>query len=117
MTPLVIISIHAPLAGCDQSLVCPLGNHHGISIHAPLAGCDRQGVTFGMGMEISIHAPLAGCDPARRTMLSAQRISIHAPLAGCDEAPMANFQTNTNFNPRTPCGVRHYRLALLVIGR
>ena len=35
-----------------------------ISIHAPLAGCDdmQQAVT-DTKLEISIHAPLTGCDP------------------------------------------------------
>ena len=34
-----MISIHAPLAGCDDGRVRP-GGRRGISIHAPLAGCD-----------------------------------------------------------------------------
>ena len=33
-----------------------------ISIHAPLAGCDEPIVTHWMPLPISIHAPLAGCD-------------------------------------------------------
>ena len=33
-----------------------------ISIHAPLAGCDDNGVALDIPMVISIHAPLAGCD-------------------------------------------------------
>ena len=34
-----------------------------ISIHAPLAGCDgRGGAAGGDTPQISIHAPLAGCD-------------------------------------------------------
>ena len=34
-----VISIHAPLAGCDISVGCAV-KVHVISIHAPLAGCD-----------------------------------------------------------------------------
>ena len=35
-------------------------------------------------------------------------ISIHAPLAGCDDQELPNPDpVNINFNPRTPCGVRH----------
>ena len=35
----------------------------GISIHAPLAGCDdAQRVIYRIKINISIHAPLAGCD-------------------------------------------------------
>ncbi len=33
-------------------------------------------------------------------------ISIHAPLAGCDTKEYRRTATATNFNPRTPCGVR-----------
>ena len=33
-----------------------------ISIHAPLAGCDDQHYTIDRLVDISIHAPLAGCD-------------------------------------------------------
>ena len=40
--PSVLISIHAPLAGCDWWLAnCDLDMT--ISIHAPLAGCDAHG--------------------------------------------------------------------------
>ena len=33
-------------------------------------------------------------------------ISIHAPLAGCDATSTVTPGTSTDFNPRTPCGVR-----------
>ena len=36
------ISIHAPLAGCDTSLLLHIFWCMVISIHAPLAGCDRE---------------------------------------------------------------------------
>ena len=36
-----------------------------------------------------------------------QRISIHAPLAGCDGLAREECVVEYNFNPRTPCGVRH----------
>ncbi len=35
-------------------------------------------------------------------------ISIHAPRAGCDPKPCRGSSGARNFNPRTPCGVRHY---------
>ena len=41
------------------------------------------------------------------------KISIHAPLAGCDFICMALSRYWSNFNPRTPCGVRLYRLLKL----
>ena len=33
-------------------------------------------------------------------------ISIHAPRAGCDIRPGSGTEAGTDFNPRTPCGVR-----------
>ena len=78
-----IISIHAPLAGCDS-------------------GCDRGHVHF----PISIHAPLAGCDRGSGSRAPTITISIHAPLAGCDAFRFCSCCASGNFNPRTPCGVR-----------
>ena len=104
-----IISIHAPLAGCDAWLPQVPRLQTGISIHAPLAGCDGRRFNKCRKIAISIHAPLAGCDaraqqrycciqrfqsthPLRGATLPAlwsadtRAISIHAPLAGCDVA-------------------------------
>ena len=101
-----------------------------ISIHAPLAGCDALYTTLFINSKISIHAPLAGCDPSRhffskgplhfnpRTPCGVRQrldelhvefesISIHAPLAGCDHRhPGQDDGAADHFNPRTPCGVR-----------
>ena len=56
-----------------------------ISIHAPLAGCDRRETELIPTKTISIHAPLAGCDEMPFFKESTYiDISIHAPLAGCD---------------------------------
>ena len=101
-----MISIHAPLAGCDGAAEKAFERMR-ISIHAPLAGCDlgaivhiRAVVNFNprtpcgvrqvsgdVGFDlwdISIHAPLAGCDAPHQKAAGYRSISIHAPLAGCD---------------------------------
>ena len=39
-------------------------------------------------------------------------ISIHAPHAGCDMRMTVTRSISTDFNPRTPCGVRHYSISL-----
>ena len=59
------ISIHAPLAGCDQAVVDKKQDRRHISIHAPLAGCDFWLLSREAWIQISIHAPLAGCDVRR----------------------------------------------------
>ncbi len=123
-----IISIHAPLAGCDHLRLAASARRN-ISIHAPLAGCDTAASAQSGIIRISIHAPLAGCDlMCRMRLLSILLfqsthplrgatwayiyhdkdgvISIHAPLAGCDIDPFSFSYMESDFNPRTPCGVR-----------
>ena len=77
-----------------------------ISIHAPLAGCDMDRSRRPGKRRISIHAPLAGCDWMDRPRVKTDEISIHAPLAGCDIVKHKIQNLEVNFNPRTPCGVR-----------
>ena len=102
------ISIHAPLAGCDQGLQAGMFLTRHFNPRTPCGV--RRVVTeaYDANVGISIHAPLAGCDPAQpmhRRLLqvfqsthplrgataqitaylqSLKDISIHAPLAGCD---------------------------------
>ena len=65
---------------------------------------------------ISIHAPRAGCDyDVLRGHSRAGCISIHAPRAGCDIEPNFFSFIPLNFNPRTPCGVRHGINALMQV--
>ena len=87
-----------------------------ISIHAPLAGCDDPGV-FGVcaAVAISIHAPLAGCD---RLIIRPGRYHhlYFNPRTPCGVRPIAapRMASSAHFNPRTPCGVRLAQV--LVIG-
>ena len=39
-------------------------------------------------------------------MLPSNPISIHAPRVGCDGQNIIGLSLESNFNPRTPCGVR-----------
>ena len=103
------ISIHAPREGCDYFLI-----HENIivsiSIHAPREGCDSTKTPGCRAKEISIHAPREGCDLERHFYFSKKTISIHAPREGCDPPPPALRKTPSNFNPRTPRGVRQQTL-------
>ena len=48
-----------------------------------------------------------GCDPACAPFRGARKgISIHAPRVGCDGIELVEMALPTDFNPRTPCGVR-----------
>ena len=125
-----LISIHAPRVGCDADMIyfpylpayfnprTPCGVRQVflefvqvvtlISIHAPRVGCDAALHSGPVGViNISIHAPRVGCDIQFSGAHQQARISIHAPRVGCDTRLKPKFRTKWNFNPRTPCGVRH----------
>ena len=102
----MLISIHAPLAGCDskgwnddtnyytfQSTHPLRGATHikaasadqiAISIHAPLAGCDRMSITSLSSALFQSTHPLRGATVGVSLTSDISAISIHAPLAGCD---------------------------------
>ena len=103
-----MISIHAPLAGCDRPF--PGGRRWSvpISIHAPLAGCDGLYAPDDHAC-LRYFNPRTPCGvrpPIASPMAKPTRISIHAPLAGCDFTFYSITFYRRNFNPRTPCGVR-----------
>ena len=79
-----------------------------ISIHAPHAGCDMSvSSLFAGALVISIHAPHAGCDSAIFSLMSAMGTfqSTH-PMRGATAARRNSTLPPSDFNPRTPCGVR-----------
>ena len=130
------ISIHAPLTGCDfLSRFCRFSRSHfnprtpdGVRPTAELVLC-REGRNFNPRtpdgvrlciflmntavISISIHAPLTGCDRQNQKGVKFIMISIHAPLTGCDIQKTRKGTVNTDFNPRTPDGVRLVLLFLL----
>ena len=101
-----VISIHAPLAGCDSAKYAFSAALELFQSTHPLRGATRTASPVTSGQYISIHAPLAGCDAAIIPRFAVELISIHAPLAGCDPTILSCTRRAQNFNPRTPCGVR-----------
>ena len=95
-----------PVRGATIALIYDFSSAT-ISIHAPRAGCDADCRLLDSSYRISIHAPRAGCDALVGAHLFQQFISIHAPRAGCDVTVQLAHLDFYNFNPRTPCGVRH----------
>ena len=59
---------------------------------------------------ISIHAPLAGCDNPEVVESRMTEFQSTHPLRGATMCYITADGTNTDFNPRTPCGVRRRRL-------
>ena len=125
-----MISIHAPIVGCDRGRFKENAELRNISIHAPIVGCDRvslksipkvsyfnprthRGVRHQHNIHlqyihlISIHAPIVGCDQVgieQATLLGFQ--STH-PSWGATLITIFLFPILEYFNPRTHRGVRH----------
>ena len=130
------ISIHAPHAGCDQTAIeaglsdlvfqsthpmrgatrtHSVQNTSGKDNFNPRTPCGvrREDRSAGPGIPgISIHAPHAGCDQlsVKKKDGSTQFQSTH-PMRGATFDRSCFRVTDINFNPRTPCGVRHLELA------
>ena len=123
------ISIHAPLAGCDACRRARRQRAAGFQSTHPLRGATGagEGKTCTGGFQ-STHPlrgatcispsgrcssrfqsthPLRGATQVGGYFPAAMAISIHAPLAGCDRDVPDFFHPDGDFNPRTPCGVRH----------
>ena len=102
----VLISIHAPLAGCDAPARSGADRCFDFNPRTPCGVRHGKRKRVQRVPHISIHAPLAGCDTTALDFFVRQQISIHAPLAGCDYLLGRGNQGVADFNPRTPCGVR-----------
>ncbi len=126
-----LISIHAPLAGCDYLTICQLLPVSNFNPRTPCGvrplGGDAGGI---LGVFQSTHPlrgatvftptvaptvwkfqsthPLRGATQQNVRLTADTQISIHAPLAGCDWACWHLNEYSRNFNPRTPCGVRRH---------
>ena len=101
-----MISIHAPLAGCDLRQTTSMMRQFYFNPRTPCGVRPYRELLKSAGISISIHAPLAGCDDRTRRHKDKEAISIHAPLAGCDLRDLPEMWKASYFNPRTPCGVR-----------
>ena len=80
-----------------------------ISIHAPLTGCDS--IKYGLVVfirPISIHAPLTGCDfPFRRKVWKKRGyFNPRTPYGMRLNSSDSDWIFLENFNPRTPYGMR-----------
>ena len=104
-----VISIHAPLAGCDPDVGRDGGSFGHFNPRTPCGVRPTRPYGLRFQLLISIHAPLAGCDYACCRVHRGRDISIHAPLAGCDPSFAFKFNGLKDFNPRTPCGVRRHQ--------
>ena len=122
------ISIHAPHAGCDYFRRLARGADSDFNPRTPCGvrrfltsstpripyfnprtpcGVRRQLLSVSsphIGFQ-STH-PMRGATNGSASNTTGYTISIHAPHAGCDHLQGLGASLGTNFNPRTPCGVR-----------
>ena len=101
------ISIHAPREGCDRRSLLPSMLPLNFNPRTPRGVRHIAARNFANAIMISIHAPREGCDRfGVMTLKESGKISIHAPREGCDPTARRFFALCSNFNPRTPRGVR-----------
>ena len=102
-----MISIHAPLAGCDFVQIGGIFLIYEFQSTHPLRGATRaEEILRGSNRTFQSTHPLRGATETICCVLVSFGISIHAPLAGCDLDVRCISRTIPDFNPRTPCGVR-----------
>ncbi len=119
-----------PLRGATRRKHFRRWYHHRISIHAPLAGSDQSAGNHEIRETISIHAPLAGSDkrinekdeslphfnprsPCGERLLKQVSNSLTEsefqstlPLRGATRRKSLPPREHRYFNPRSPCGER-----------
>ena len=126
----ILISIHAPRVGSDfrfyslailsptfqstlpvwgatlqDNTVVPVGEFQST---LPVWGATIYILPIRTYMEISIHAPRVGSDDKTANLAYDKIISIHAPRVGSDASGSQTKTDKSNFNPRSPCGERHF---------
>ena len=100
------ISIHAPLAGCDNVRADDRQEHLDFNPRTPCGVRPRVRDHRRVVLRFQSTHPLRGATPYPLCAAGPSCISIHAPLAGCDKSGIDVVIMGTHFNPRTPCGVR-----------
>ena len=110
--PRPAISIHAPRVGRDRTMRKCGDTSRNFNPRAP---CGARLYIHRSGRRkagISIHAPRVGRDPGGRHVQQPDQISIHAPRVGRDGICGFAESSVHNFNPRAPCGARHFLITL-----
>ena len=78
-----------------------------ISIHAPLTGCDiSKVISFSLCPNFNPRTPYGMRRSWYFAITISIKISIHAPLTGCDITIIFIIAKLFDFNPRTPYGMR-----------
>ena len=106
---LLIISIHAPIVGCDQDDRKALDQYPVFQSTHPSWGATWMFyhiIIRQLYFNPRTHRGVRLCKVHR--YCKAYEISIHAPIVGCDHLFLCYNRDIENFNPRTHRGVRRY---------
>ena len=108
----IVVSIHAPRAGCDlthnYSLVAVR-----VSIHAPRAGCDRGWRScYPSSSCFNSRTPCGVRQEVREEVSLLGGFQFTHPVWGATSMPCCGRLRFICFNSRTPCGVRPQLLRL-----
>ena len=112
-TPSVYFNPRTPRGVRPPLSVLPQTNTFVFQSTHPARGATEAYRGFYRILGISIHAPREGCDIEQPGIgLGHLAISIHAPREGCDGSTVPPPLLYSNFNPRTPRGVRRHRSSM-----
>ena len=105
---LLFISIHAPLAGSDQTVAWSRQRPSDFNPRSPCG--ERQFLIGNFFVKFGFQStlPLRGATGTVYQHGKLLFISIHAPLAGSDQTVAWSRQRPSDFNPRSPCGERQF---------
>ena len=95
-----------PVRGATKQVGAFLGTGKFQSTH-PVRGATFQAWTTFCRFSFQSTHPVRGATVSLCALFKHQHISIHAPRAGCDGKEHTRQVAGIDFNPRTPCGVRH----------
>ena len=106
-----LISIHAPLAGCDIDDLIPYANNAKFQSTHPSRGATRAiWIPHSWRKYFNPRAPCGARQGDHLGGTPLRAISIHAPHAGRDRCRRSDRRGKYYFNPRAPCGARPRRL-------
>ena len=104
-----LISIHAPLTGCDVINPTIYNRYTKISIHAPLTGCDHfNSACVFVIIYFNPRTPYGMRPFSSYSLWLCTKFQSTHPLRDATITSSIYANNQQNFNPRTPYGMRRY---------
>ena len=101
-----LVSIHALLAECDETMETGESGEPGFNPRTPCGVRRNGGLVYPIQRGFQSTHSLRSATPFADFALYVLCVSIHALLAECDTPGFPGLHSFRGFNPRTPCGVR-----------